>query len=97
MPSSAWSRDHRYLHSFPTRRSSDLGGGDELHTDRADVDPGARGKLEVLGDAAVEHDALRRVVGVGELHRIADAVKPLVIERRARQIDRKSTRMNSSH
>ena len=66
--------DHRVL-------DQRVGGGDE-HAHRANVHPGAGGKLEVLGHAAVEHDALRRIGRIGELHRVADAVEAFLVERR---------------
>src|SRR6266850_1580511 len=63
-----------------------IGRGDELHAHGTHVDPGAGGELEVLGDAAVEDDALHRLLGIGELHRVADAVEPFLVERRAGQV-----------
>ena len=55
---------------------------DQRRAQRTDADPGAGGELEILGDAAVEQQALGRIGGVLELQRVADPVKPLVVERR---------------
>src|SRR5690606_42065307 len=82
-------RVHRDLHSFPTRRSSDL-----------------EDRLGARGDGAVEG---RRVLGVGPHHVPAEALERIVelVDRAAIQLaggdelvarlDRKSTRLNSSH
>ena len=45
--------DHHVLHQR-------VAGGDDLRAQRPDRDEGAGGELEVLGDAAVEHEAARR-------------------------------------
>src|SRR5690606_41370840 len=90
--------DHRVLHSFPTRRSSDLHGPIRLPTPRA---PGAqrpatrdaahaarrRGGPQVRDDEVVRipHTTIRRTIAANltaSLHTAAD---------------RKSTRLNSSH
>src|SRR5207245_10569580 len=68
---------HRDLHSFPTRRSSDLPEADLL-----------RDLGELGGDR------------VGKLlrHHLERGEKPVPrLQRRADQVDRKSTRLNSSH
>src|SRR5690606_42040666 len=77
----SWSRAHRHLPSFPTRRSSDL----------------LRLRLHALlavedGDGAVEHaqgalDLDREVDVAGRVDDVDLVVLP----------DRKSTRLNSSH
>src|SRR5438045_9576451 len=69
--------DHRHLHSFPTRRSSDLEHG---------VDQGDEGQEgdEHGGDVDGQADAVGGAGGGG-----VDDVGVL--------IDRKSTRLNSSH
>src|SRR5207253_9973538 len=61
------SRDHRDLHSFPTRRSSDL----------ANLNPPSPAAHSVCSAFAFPQPASKRVVGT--------------------IIDRKSTRLNSSH
>ena len=71
--------DHRIL-------DQRVAGGDQLDADRAGVDPGAGRELEILGDAAIENDALRRIVGIGELDRVADPIEVLLIEGGLRQV-----------
>ena len=46
----------------------------------ADVHPGSRAQLEVLGDAAVEDDALRRIARILEAGGVAGAQQALVVE-----------------
>ncbi len=46
----------------------------------ADKHPCSRGQLEILRHPAIEYDALFRPVGVLEFHRIADAVKSILVE-----------------
>src|SRR5438034_2037074 len=75
-------RDHRDLHSFPTRRSSDLLPQPHLHDVAGTTD-----------DAL--HVAQRRVFRVREDDDVA-AVRG-VEAGQARVGDRKSTRLNSSH
>src|SRR5688572_32475953 len=76
--------DHRNLHSFPTRRSSDL------HLLQSSVArsslPRCAGVLALLAESSVTagEDAL------GAVHRAGEASSPAVT-------DRKSTRLNSSH
>src|SRR5205807_4934394 len=92
---------HRHLHSFPTRRSSDLDlvlGQDLLHVRRADT---RRPRCELLTIVAlldVGADELLhgvRNVPSGNLHRdLAEAAFALGV---AAEQDRKSTRLNSSH
>src|SRR5690349_24001198 len=70
---------HRDLHSFPTRRSSDLVriAGDQI----------ARGAIEQEAtDLALDRDHQRARRGLG-----------LDPDRSEHQVDRKSTRLNSSH
>ena len=50
--------------------------------------PGAGGELEVLGEAAVEHDALGGIGRIGEAHRVARLVEALLVEGIAREIAR---------
>src|SRR5947209_8795868 len=77
-------RAPRYLHSLPTRRSSDLGGLLGLRPDHH-----ARGVAE---------QQERQVEGVAELHEARRLVRAVAVDG-AGQVarDRKSTRLNSSH
>ena len=43
-------------------------------------------ELEVLGEPAVEQQALGRIVGIGEFQRVADLVEALVVEGVPREI-----------
>src|SRR5580704_17645497 len=61
---------------------------DERSAQRPDADPGAGCELEIFGEAAVEQEALGRIGLVGELDRIADLVKALVVERVGREMRR---------
>src|SRR5207248_11250246 len=92
---------HRDLHSFPTRRSSDLSGigGIDLGLERAgmrvlwqvECDPYARAVLARRFPDAVIHPDVRRVG--------AARVEPVDVIAGGFpcQEDRKSTRLNSSH
>src|SRR5205814_10099530 len=78
------SSDHRSLHSFPTRRSSDLT-FNTVSQSNADTDLGSGGVL-LLPDLADSGGQMRHLaVGAGKDSHI------YVVE------DRKSTRLNSSH
>src|SRR2546428_9153045 len=72
--------DHRNLHSFPTRRSSDLQG---TEAELADVD----------GVGGVAASALPTPQTVQFLHRAVSIGRGF----EPRVLDRKSTRLNSSH
>ncbi len=48
---------------------------------RSGADPGAGVELEILGHAAVEHQALCRIVVVDELRGIAERIEALLVER----------------
>src|SRR5439155_19206259 len=83
-------RAHRDPHSFPTRRSSDLG----------------RDRLEPLGqlNRVAHHDDGERPASVQPLRREQDHLVPrdgvVALPRSAAPVgigDRKSTRLNSSH
>src|SRR5207253_7241504 len=85
-------RAHRHLHSFPTRRSSDL--------DTATAAPVARQgrelsrKLKELKDSLYNSD-VQRDAGQDDIHylnRFQDRLQGLGFA-----LDRKSTRLNSSH
>src|SRR5207245_11046726 len=89
----------RCLHSFPTRRSSDLLGGDAAAEglDGHDGDDGDQGEEQ----AVLDHAGTGLVVGVelglepGLQNEKVHLISPLVGARGAG--DRKSTRLNSSH
>src|SRR5206468_11331729 len=66
---------HRVLHSFPTRRSSDL-----AHARR-------RGRRFATGMAAADDDDVKAPIHAA----------PLAVPRGTVTLDRKSTRLNSSH
>ena len=53
---------------------------DKRHAQRSDADPGAGGELEVLGNAPVEKKAFGRIGGVLEFERVADFIKPFLVE-----------------
>ena len=55
---------------------------DALDAQAADLNAGAGGELEVLGDASVEYEAAFGTRRVVETHRIADLVEAFLIERR---------------
>src|SRR5690606_41686738 len=74
------SGSHRDLHSFPTRRSSDLELQDALVTDS---------DLPRVSVARVEDDSDEDALNAAR--RVAMDLQ------RARDVDRKSTRLNSSH
>src|SRR5690606_41836253 len=76
---------HRPLHSFPTRRSSDLGGVGEREAHPQSADQDARPRARVPSSC-----------GVGRVQRLQRGVdeEPL---RAPVGGDRKSTRLNSSH
>src|SRR5206468_9775156 len=87
------SADHRDLHSFPTRRSSDLV---VARSEAGRSDDLARGGIDRLTGRAdlrrVQRRGLRPLLGVPD---IALTLRGLAVDRRTR--DRKSTRLNSSH
>src|SRR5690606_40968482 len=95
---------HRDLHSFPTRRSSDLEVYVTVPVNKPPLHRGARGFVEGNGVVAIEAEHHSRAVApaggawevIPNLGRTLSAVtawpatgEPLV--------DRKSTRLNSSH
>src|SRR5688572_32366187 len=87
-------RDHRDLHSFPTRRSSDLR--------RLGLSDAWLKKLEIASPNQRQVLSIVRLVGgspaVGRLKQgdILLAIDEKVVTR-FREVDRKSTRLNSSH
>src|SRR5207248_9162205 len=94
--------DHCHLHSFPTRRSSDL--ADLVHRpDARDALKDAallvvldhRARLGLVDLEPLPHDLGRLVGARGRAHRSAAAIADPGDLRRTE--DRKSTRLNSSH
>src|SRR5439155_19566837 len=75
---------HRHLHSFPTRRSSDLAGDRFDHLRRTDGPGDAPARIPPVLRQPVEDD-----------HRVS--VHVLDVVGSAFNGDRKSTRLNSSH
>src|SRR3974390_2191965 len=59
---------------------------EEARTQRSDADPGAGREFEILGDAAIEQQALFRRRGIGELQRVADLIESFFIEGGAREV-----------
>src|SRR5690606_39734197 len=88
----ACSRAIRALHSFPTRRSSDLGASRELFK---------RARLAVLDRQRAGDPARGEMLHQREEIREVLRPDPLLVEREdvgaALGVDRKSTRLNSSH
>src|SRR5439155_5801933 len=93
---------HRSLHSFPTRRSSDLAAADEL-PGVAHVVVGGAVKLEkfvgcAVGGAARDEDRHHVRADVHDRTRVRARVRTKVWpSSRLMTPDRKSTRLNSSH
>src|SRR5207244_11424916 len=87
------SAGHQPLHSFPTRRSSDL-----IEDDQA-RHPELFGRLPYF--LGLDHDARDGVDDdegrVGDMERRARLAEEVADPRRIDEIDRKSTRLNSSH
>src|SRR5205085_9989346 len=79
---------HRDLHSFPTRRSSDL--ADQSHRRKAAARPAAAGRRAAEG-AIPQRAARQALVQAGGHGFTLGALSRNVV------IDRKSTRLNSSH
>src|SRR5207244_11757723 len=89
--------DHRGLHSFPTRRSSDLGHEDRVA--RARGDAGGAVELAVAGPrrAPGEDEAAASVELLHAVAAVDDVDVAAGVGGRAVGKDRKSTRLNSSH
>src|SRR5204862_8103800 len=79
----------RDLHSFPTRRSSDLAGGPRLESDHPDLDADPRAAALVAEAAAILD-----LPGRDSVIRVRSELPPGV---GLGSSDRKSTRLNSSH
>src|SRR5699024_11888107 len=85
-------RQNRYLHSFPTRRSSDL----RVLTDAAIK--GKRDELLGLKENVIIGKLVPAGTGMQRYRRIqAEVDKPKVEVEEQDETDRKSTRLNSSH
>src|SRR5207249_2835639 len=97
MPSSAWPGAHRDLHSFPTRRSSDLFRQFSLRFGQPALrEKGFPPEAATLDDVTARFRSLGGgQTGVGERQRLlrVAAGQPQLTQAR----DRKSTRLNSSH
>src|SRR5206468_11851534 len=94
-------RDPLYLHSFPTRRSSDLGRkglhGSSPWVEWASTRSCLRDCVRFSGELVhIEREFFRRLAR----RRFAGGIFPAPVSSRATrttQTDRKSTRLNSSH
>src|SRR5206468_9360320 len=93
--------DHPHLHSFPTRRSSDLTRNDASAKVLAAWDAGCRridSAIGGLGGCPLAQDAL---VGNIPTENVIEALRQrdveLPIGKSLANVDRKSTRLNSSH
>src|SRR5206468_13099697 len=82
-------RPHRVLHSFPTRRSSDL--VDHVGLPAHDIDGAVVPAAELQAVEAVVRDGGAGAGGHGDLQAVGAVVDDGHAE------DRKSTRLNSSH
>src|SRR5207248_10841147 len=91
---------HRELHTFPTRRSSDLGGAglnghiqmENLAATLPDVPPVRAEKVTAsISDGRIRFNPARLETANGVLTAAGD------LHLSERQADRKSTRLNSSH
>src|SRR5688572_31120919 len=80
----SFSSDHPDLHSFPTRRSSDLG------SNQRQVRGGIVDDIDTLGRRQQRLARRQRARRLAERHFQID-------DRQRRRLDRKSTRLNSSH
>src|SRR5207249_9726253 len=95
----------RDLHSFPTRRSSDLDSSDQLEELRRLEDEGDALVRDAVADLFASTDDAKAIIRWKDIHeRLEEAVDALenaadVLEakRSATASDRKSTRLNSSH
>src|SRR5699024_11441604 len=82
------SRSHRHLHSFPTRRSSDLPNNEADYPWQIDNLAQAPTQLQELVDYARRFSITMRGAAL---------TYNLLLARKSHQEDRKSTRLNSSH
>src|SRR5690606_41376445 len=87
---------HRDLHSFPTRRSSDLDADQGLdHTLPFGDETGQRKWLRVLGTRELQEGGQTRIYGtLQDVTKIQNVTQELLV---VNAKDRKSTRLNSSH
>src|SRR5690606_39932481 len=86
----SWPADHRHLHPFPTRRSSDL----ELELDPPDGATSIETRLNEQQDSARLTDAVQQLPLI-QRQVVVLALEDMDYAEIAQ--DRKSTRLNSSH
>src|SRR5207245_11491277 len=79
----------RHLHSFPTRRSSDLVRNVQVLADRGHQ------RLATLAPQSLGH--VEHEIGAGECDLLREGLIGLQSDDTAEETDRKSTRLNSSH
>src|SRR5207253_11218161 len=91
LPSSTSSADHRHLHSFPTRRSSDL---DKYLQTQASQD--LKKRLAAVYVLTPDGTTIAGYYTLSAYSVRLDKI-PEEIARKLTRIDRKSTRLNSSH
>src|SRR5205807_9344947 len=91
------SRHHRHLHSFPTRRSSDLAGAKIIDLSRMTVMPGLVDCHTHMFLHGIPYDEalLKKSLQYRAIWSTVAARKTLLAG--FTTIDRKSTRLNSSH
>src|SRR5207253_10927246 len=91
---------HSKLKSFPTRRSSDLRAFEIIFIGRLERWKGSEWLIEAVARACKQVDCRLKIIGDlqgNERQRLAKRVSQLGIEPRVEFLDRKSTRLNSSH
>src|SRR5205807_7788568 len=92
-----WCADRRDLHSFPTRRSSDLEVVAGVGSRRGEADVEVEGVRVAAGRERAERDRAEAAEGtVVDRGAAVDILVHLQVQL-ARKRDRKSTRLNSSH
>src|SRR5690606_42156214 len=94
------SLSHRELRAFPTRRSSDLPGvGPEVLDEQRGAPAGvAEHDVRTIALLLQRQQGLqRRLASKHRLFRISERRVNILSRRTVRHIDRKSTRLNSSH
>src|SRR5690606_41781804 len=91
----------RGRHSFPTRRSSDLVFDHGVEENRSPASPmrSGRGAVEILTRKRRGLEVAEAGVGIARVEGVGVAVDDERLQHRHgdREVDRKSTRLNSSH
>src|SRR5690606_41482464 len=87
-------RDHRSLHSFPTRRSSDLTPIEQIRLDKVFIGSCTNSRIEDLRVAAAVVKGRKRAPNIRQALVVPGSG---LVKRQAEAEDRKSTRLNSSH